>query len=453
MRDILLIRPRPDKETIGLQSVMICEPLELEYIVSNLKDTQYSTEILDMILEKKSLEFYIQKFKPKFVFISSYISHVNVVKKYCDIIKSVDPNIKTIVGGVHAEVVPEDFVHNTIDYIIIANGLATTKKLLTSIEKNVPKELIEGVYCGIKIEKETCFKYMPPDRDSVSKYRKHYYYMFHNPCALIKTSFGCPYQCKFCFCRKITDGKYFSRDMNDVIEELKTIPEKEIYIVDDDFLFNVNKLNEFCDLLEKNNIKKRYLVYGRADFIAKNEKIIERLARNGLKAVIVGLESSNEEELKKYNKKSDILLNEEAVKILQKYDIECYGTLILGIDWSKKDFDNLYKWIKKINIKFVNLQPFTPMPGTELFDEYKEKLIIPRTEYEKWDLAHLVVAPSKMSVRAFYYNTLKLYLKCILRPSNSFYIANKYGYFESLKLCFKSNTIVWQYLKKIIGGK
>ena len=56
---ILLIRPRPHKETIGLQHVMICEPLELEYLISNIpndirKETE--VEIVDMILEKRSFE-------------------------------------------------------------------------------------------------------------------------------------------------------------------------------------------------------------------------------------------------------------------------------------------------------------------------------------------------------------------------------------------------------------
>ena len=36
---ILLIRPKPHKETIGLQNVMICEPLELEYVTYTCQNT------------------------------------------------------------------------------------------------------------------------------------------------------------------------------------------------------------------------------------------------------------------------------------------------------------------------------------------------------------------------------------------------------------------------------
>lgn len=48
--EILLIRPKPHKETIGLQNVMICEPLELEYISSNIELHGHKAIIIDMII-------------------------------------------------------------------------------------------------------------------------------------------------------------------------------------------------------------------------------------------------------------------------------------------------------------------------------------------------------------------------------------------------------------------
>ena len=46
---ILLVRPKPHHDTIGLQSIMICEPLELEYLAI-VKVVRFSW--YDMILEK-----------------------------------------------------------------------------------------------------------------------------------------------------------------------------------------------------------------------------------------------------------------------------------------------------------------------------------------------------------------------------------------------------------------
>ena len=94
---------------------------------------------------------------------------------------------------------------------------------------------------------------------------------------------------------------------------------------------------------------------------------------------------------------TQVAVNEKAVRILQKYDVECYGTFITGIHWKKEDFKALERWIKKLGIVFVNLQPLTPLKGTELYEKYRKDFIIREDEYEKWDLAHLVVKPTYIS--------------------------------------------------------
>ena len=334
------------------------------------------------------------------------------------------------------------------------NGIKTFGEILEAIEEHKTTKAIEGIWGENKGKciKETSFNYPRPNRSLVSKYREKYYYMFHNPCALIKTSYGCPYQCNFCFCREITDGKYFARELEDIIDEIKLIEEKELYIVDDDFLVDRKRIFDFCSLLRENDIHKNFLIYGRADFIAENEEALKEFSSCGLRAVIVGLESSSEEELKKYNKKSSVDINEKAISILKKYKVECYGALILGVDWDSKDFDRLYKWIRKIDIKFINLQPFTPLPGTGLFQEYKDKLIIPREEYEKWDLAHLTVAPSKMSIRNYYWNIVKLYYKVTMNPVNVMQMIREYGLKENIKLSLGAYKISMQYLRKVLRG-
>ncbi|ABR49613.1 Radical SAM domain protein [Alkaliphilus metalliredigens QYMF] len=447
---ILLIRPKPHKETIGLQHVMICEPLELEYIAANIEDKEASVEIIDMILEKKPLEYFIQKHQPNIVGLSGYITHVEVIKGYGERIKKIKPDTTVVVGGVHAEVVPQDFVSDFIDYIVEANPIKTFNQII-----NHPGEKdIQGTYQPGKTNvKETTFSYKFPARNKVAKYRNQYYYMFHNPCSLIKTSFGCPYNCSFCFCKEITDGKYYTRSIDSVIQELKGIPEQEIYIVDDDFLFSSQRILEFCQRLQEENIHKRFLVYGRADFIYKNESVMKTFKEAGLRAVIVGLESFKKADLDKYNKGTNIIENEEAVKILKRHDIEIYGTFILDMDFSKEDFKDLYGWIKKLDLTFVNLQPLTPLPGTEIYESYEKHFIIQKQEYEKWDLAHLVLAPTKMSVRRYYFEMIKLYYKITMDPKSVVKLIRKYGFKDVLKLSIGSSRVTQQYIGKIVRGK
>lgn len=445
---ILLVRPKPHRDTIGLQSIMICEPLELEYLAAAVKG-KHQVHLVDMILEKRSLAYFIKFFKPDVVALTAYISHVNIIKEYTRIIKSINPEIKIVVGGVHAEVVPEDFRDKNIDFIVTGNSIEVFSTLLDDIKEGIYQNQEDTLQLG---EKKDYVPNIFPDRGITVKYRSRYYYVFHNPCALVKTSYGCPFTCSFCFCRQVTGDKYYERDISHVIEEIKGIEEPEIYIVDDNFLYSKKRIENFCDLLEQEGIKKKFLVYGRADFIAENEGTIERFAKLGLRAVIVGLETAQEEELKLYNKKTSKTINEKAIEILAKHKVDCYGTLILGIDWDEKDFDYLYRWLKKWNLRFINLQPFTPLPGTPLYEQYQEQLVIPRERHEQWDLANLVVKPSKISIRRYYFNILKIYFKLTLNPK-SLRKNLQYGLPANLKLSLGVNRITWQYLRKILFRK
>ena len=74
--------------------------------------------------------------------------------------------------------------------------------------------------------------------------------------------------------------------------------------------------------------------------------MIGRLSRHGLSAVIVGVESVREKDLKDFNKRSSLENNEKAIRILQKYGIELYATMILQPDFTQKDFKCVGKWVK-----------------------------------------------------------------------------------------------------------
>ncbi|HEY8909572.1 MAG TPA: radical SAM protein [Desulfosporosinus sp.] len=452
--DVLLIRPKPDRETIGLQHVMICEPLELEYLVSNVPDeirSKVRVEIMDMILERESYENILTRLRPALVVFTGYITHVGLIKTMCSTAKELVPGILTGVGGVHAEVVAEDFEAPDIDFVYSRNGIDGFNETLREMLANRNVEEIKVTLDELG-EKKTSFSYRHPDRSAVSRYRQAYYYMFHSPCALIKTSFGCPYNCSFCFCKEITNGTYFTRELDDIVDELAAITEKEIYIVDDDFLYNGARIREFLRLLEKRGIEKNFLVYGRADFVAENEDLLRDFKRQGLRAVIVGIESIRASDLESYDKRTDKDMNEKAVKVLKALNIELYATLIIPTDFAKTDFKELTVWLRKQDVRFVNLQPLTPLPGTGIFEQYSAKLLYPRERFEMWDMAHVILKPEGMEIRAFYWEIVKAYYRIIMRPKHIVALVIKYGVRDNLKMLLGSSAVSLQYMKKVIRG-
>lgn len=452
--NILLVRPKPPVNTVGLKYVMVCEPLELEYMGASVT-ADHDVIIIDMILEKRPLEYFIKQHKPDIVGFTGYITHVNQIKSYAKQTKQINPECRVVVGGVHAEVLSGDFDSGSIDYIITSNAHQNFPELVQAIASGAEPAKVPGVRSkgqSASPEAKPSYPEYLPDRELTKRYRDKYYYMFHNPCALIKTSYGCPYSCNFCFCIQVTDETYFTRPLDSVIEELQTIEEPEIYIVDDNFLVSRERVLEFCDKLETNNIHKHFLIYGRADFIAANPDVIERFKACGLRAVIVGIESWDQSELDDYGKKSDILISENAIQILDDNKVDCYGTFILAPQWSAQDFDQMYQWIRSMGLIFVNLQPLTPLPGTPIYAQYEDKLLIPRDRCEQWDFAHLVLKPEQLSPAAYYWNIMKLYYKITMHYSSIIKMFRRYGVLQTLKLSRGASIVTLQYLVKIFSS-
>lgn len=416
--NVLFVRPRPDPETIGLQHVMLVEPLELEEMAA-LLPPPCTPVLIDMTLEKHDISYFLKKYRPHMVCVTGYITNVPEMKRICREAKRFDPACTTVVGGVHVEVLPEDLMDAAVDFRVVRNAVTVFPRLVEHVLGHGP------VPTGVLTTWESIasealppyeFAWVKPRRDLNRPYRDRYFYIFHDRVALVKSAFGCPFTCNFCFCRQITGDRFHARPIEDVLDELMEIEQTEIYIVDDDFLVSRARIEAFCDGLQQRGIRKRYLVYGRSDFIVKNPDLIARFAKLGLRTVIVGLESFDAQELASYDKGTDPYTNEEAIHILHGHQVDCYATLILNPDWSHEDFDFLRKKLVELDIRYVNLQPLTPLSGTG-FTVDPSRMLVHRSDYVKWDLAHVMVRPSKMSVQAYYREIIRSYKTILYRPS------------------------------------
>jgi len=130
---VLLVRPPVPRQTIGLQHLMVCEPLELEYVAAGL-GAEHDVAILDLILER-GLERRIREFRPDVVGTSCYITGVGEAERVCRAAKAWNPQVLTVVGGVHAALVPEDFADPAMDVIAQGDGTTTMPLLLRAIEQ------------------------------------------------------------------------------------------------------------------------------------------------------------------------------------------------------------------------------------------------------------------------------------------------------------------------------
>lgn len=445
---ILLVRVKPHPHSINLQSFMVCEPLELEYAYAALTKSGHTAEIADLIMDKRKFTKILQAKKYDMVCFTGYITHVGEVKRHAAIVKKILPNAVTVAAGVHAEVVPQDYVCPQIDCILWANALHTLCRLA---DGNDPAAE-DGVYRAgtnkqkpqpIRVEDEIF-----PDRKSTAKYRDGYNYIFHDKCATIKTSFGCPFKCSFCFCTRVCD--YAVRKLDRVMDELQAIEEENVFIVDDDFTASDARVREFCAQLDARNIHKHFIAFSRADFVTAHPDTVTLLAQHGFDAFFIGIESFRAGELDRFDKRTTVEQNGLAIRTLEQNGMQCYSGLIVGEDWIKADFNALIDYLNSFEHPLVNIQPITPMPGTPLYDEYSREIVVPREKYELWDMAHVVFKPQNLPRRKYYYNILRAYLKTSANKKQRKYILQTYGRRVYNRVKKGAAHVFMQYVRQIL---
>jgi hopanoid C-3 methylase len=419
---VLLVRPPVPKHTMGLKHVMICEPLELEYVAAGLEGGGHEIEILDLIVER-GFEKRLRDFRPDVIGTSCYITGVNEVKKLCRAAKRWNPDVWTVVGGVHAAKAPEDFADQAVDCIVLGDGTTTMPELMRAFATGQSLEEISGLALpddrgGVVFTAER--GYMPkadtlplPRRDLVAHLNHHYYYLFHRPVATMKTTWGCWYRCNFCFTWQITDGVPYSRSPESIVAEMEQIEADDIYIVDDIFLINRRRLGRIGALMRERGIRKNILCYGRSDFIAENEDVIAEWAELGLRAVLIGLEASTDRELGSMNKENTVDRNRRAIEVLRRNGVDTYGSLIPNPDYTPEDWANLQRFIDETGLYYLNVSPLTPLPGTAIWDEFKDRIVVSRKAHGLWDLSHAVL-PTRMPLRDFYRALLGIYVRTTL---------------------------------------
>jgi radical SAM superfamily enzyme YgiQ (UPF0313 family) len=424
---ILLYRPEDPADSIGLAHFIRCDPLELASAAA-LVDRRHEVRVFDAFFDRE-VAAELRSFRPHIVATSCYINGVNQVRDFLRLVRSVVPDALTVVGGVHATRNPDDFAAARPDIIVRGEG-ATGFAALVEAYASGGRASLAGLP-GTSLRTGDGFDHAPdrpwPDPDTLpfprrELYQRHwprYYYAMHAPCGLMKTSYGCPYSCSFCYCWKITGGLYRSRSAESVVEELKQLWFPEVYLVDDDFFLEPHRLVEIHDRIVAAGIRKGYFAYGRADFIAAHPEIVEMWSRIGLKAVVVGVESIRAADLAYYRKRQREDQNARAFEVLKKARVDVYASFILGPDWTERDFAELQAYILRHGIYYCVLQPLMPLPGTDIWDEWKDRVILDRDHHELWDISHLCL-PGRMPMADYYRHMARLYVRTTLDPRRIF---------------------------------
>lgn len=451
----LLVRPWVNKNITTVKNYLFGEPLGLECFATLLKELDIEILLVDFMVETNGrLEPYLSDFKPDAVGITSQCTDVENVKRIAESVKHYSPHTPVVVGGVQASLYPDAFFVPEIDYVFRSTTRANVQAFIQLLENRAFPQRIDGIYdrsLGFINTGEFCFnEYVVPDRASTARYRTEYKYVGYQPCAIVQTSYGCRNRCNFCMRWKIEGAEVREVDIESIVKQIGALDEPYYLICDNDFLINKARLEAFCEAIQSQGIQKQFVCYGSVNSILEKPELLARLHESGLVAVILGYESFDDRQLTDYNKASTVDDNEKATELLRANGIACWGSFIVHPDWDKSDFRRLIQYIKRLKPELTTFSPLVPHPLTQLYAEYKPRLLYDVTDYDKWNFGDVLIRPSKMSLKAYYVQVLKLALMVNFNWHSVRYTLKAFPLGNTLKMLTGFNTLFSVYIKNFL---
>ena len=252
---VLLVRPYYPS-IFSIIDPVITEPLELEYLVAGCHAVGVACELYDGSVTERAFVRKLRRYRPDVVGISGYITARDIMLGALKTVKKVLPGAVTVVGGVHAELNEKEFYAPQTDLIVHSGGVLTFMALLERLKEG-GDTLLDGVTRrdGAPFERAPYRRLdtalLPhPDRTHFYANRHRYKYLHYGPVALVKSAWGCPFNCNFCYCTELYEGKYLVRPIEDVVDEIEAIDHRILWIIDDTFLVNRRRVERFLDLVE-----------------------------------------------------------------------------------------------------------------------------------------------------------------------------------------------------------
>ena len=247
------------------------------------------------------------------------------------------PNIQLIIGGIHATIMYDQIIRKYPFVItVLGEGEITLIELLTELSGKKNLNQVNGIahyYNGVI---KTSPRAPIENLDSLP-WPKHEVFFENNKrgTACILTARGCPFNCSFCCLDTISNRRVRFRSIKNVVDEIEWLINKfpqigKIWIQDDTFFVNNERVIEFCNEVLKRKMKKiGFICVARMKPISP--EMVDKLIETNFIKVFLGLESANEKILKKCHKGVTQEDTVRAYELFAKTDIVVKMFLIVGL--------------------------------------------------------------------------------------------------------------------------
>jgi radical SAM superfamily enzyme YgiQ (UPF0313 family) len=358
-------------------------PLGPLYIASYLKANGFRVAFYDTTFKKGPSYFskdIIKRFKnASFGIIGIYINEMTR-KNALKMIKACrSKSIVVIVGGPDPSNVPELYVENGANIVVIGEGEQTVLEILQEI-KSPTKSLtdIKGIYSErgysqprIQMKKLDDLPFPEYELLDLKPYF-HIWKKFHGHTEMsIITSRGCPYECSWCS-KPVFGNILRLRSPKNVVNELVYLKDKYnpgfIHINDDVFGINENWLIKFHFEILNNNLRIKYECLLRIDMV--NPKILQLLKESGCNCIWLGIESGSQKILNRMKKRINIDQLGLKMEMIRKAKLNVGFFIMLGYPGENStDIELTRKLLKLTKPNFIGISMAYPITGTKFYKE------------------------------------------------------------------------------------
>jgi len=325
-----------------------------------------------------------------------------IVNAYQIIDKFKKRNTLTIIGGIHATVLPDEAMQHA-DVVMVGEGEVVWPYFISDYETGNLKRIYRD-----DSEKKFQFEnHIMPRFELLKGYQY--------PIITLQTTRGCPHDCAFCCASKVFGAGYRRKNNSEILTELKIIrkmfPDALILFADDNFLVNRKECKKL--LQEMIDLDIRWLAQTDIS-VAQDDELLELMVFSGCQWVVIGFESIHFDSLYQLDDKNWKLkqfpVYEQAIGKIQSFGIGVYGTFIVGLDEDDINvFESTARFINENKLYGVNVTVPTPLPGTRLREKMRNenRIVIDNWSYYTfWDVT---IIPKKMQIRELEEGLLKIY--------------------------------------------
>lgn len=340
----------------------------------------------------------------------SFTSRWKFAAKIARQVKKTNPRAIVTVGGLFPTSEWEYCLNNcnAIDFIMLGESELSLAKVVTNIANkasiNDACKDVEGVafrqegkpVCNPRINYDDKLDDLPfpawhlMDLNRYFSLQKHIFELA-TPCLPILSSRSCPNRCRFCNMYITHGSRWRSRSTKSVIAEIEYLMNRfgvyNFYFIDDNFSLNLERAKDICCQIIEKKFKIKYNFHNGLSIKTIDYELVQLMKRSGCTSVCLAVESGSERIRNEvYGKRLDTKKIFEVFSWFQKVKIPTVGYFLVGAPGEKRhDFEKSKELLAKLPMTLVTVGIFTPYPGTELYDECKEKgwLLEPPLESEE----------------------------------------------------------------------